>query len=77
MDFMNLQKQIPFYLLYYIIHKKKKVEKYEIYMLDVGANIGWYTFTLGKEVIMFFLLSLQKSIIIYYSKTIVYIMILT
>lgn len=34
-------------LLYYT--KKAKVEKHDVYVIDVGANIGWYTFTLGKE----------------------------
>ena len=28
--------------------KKKKLENKDIYMLDIGANIGWFTFFFGK-----------------------------
>jgi len=28
--------------------KKKNIENKEIYLIDIGANVGWYTFILGK-----------------------------
>ena len=28
--------------------QKKKAENKDIYMLDIGANVGWYTYFLGK-----------------------------
>ena len=28
--------------------KKKKINKNNIYIMDIGANVGWYTFTLSK-----------------------------
>ena len=27
---------------------KKKINKKDIYVLDIGSNVGWYTFYLGK-----------------------------
>ena len=27
---------------------KKNIKKEDIYIIDIGANIGWYTFILGK-----------------------------
>ena len=32
---------------YYSI--KKKIAKENLYVLDIGSNIGWYTFFLGKN----------------------------
>ena len=29
--------------------KKKNIERNDIYVLDIGANIGWYTFILGNK----------------------------
>ena len=34
-------------LLYY--SKKKNIDKNEIFILDIGANIGWYSIILGKK----------------------------
>ena len=28
--------------------KKKNIENKDIYLIDIGANVGWYTFILGK-----------------------------
>ena len=28
--------------------KKKKLKNKDIYLLDIGSNIGWYTYSLGK-----------------------------
>ena len=28
--------------------KKKQIENKDIYLLDIGSNIGWYTYSLGK-----------------------------
>lgn len=40
-------KNILFSLLYYA--KKKNITKNDIYILDIGANIGWYSLFLGKK----------------------------
>ena len=29
--------------------RKKNIERNDIYVLDIGANIGWYTFILGNK----------------------------
>ena len=42
----NNTKKILKALEYY--SKKKKLSKKDIYLIDIGANVGWYTYFLGK-----------------------------
>ena len=39
---LNVLKALEYY------SKKKNLENKDIYLLDIGSNIGWYTYYLGK-----------------------------
>lgn len=58
----NETKSILSSLLYY--SDKKNISKSDIYVLDIGANIGWYSLTLGNE--GYNIISFEPSKINYY-----------
>ena len=39
---LNVLKALEYY------SKKNNIENKDIYLLDIGSNIGWYTYYLGK-----------------------------
>ena len=41
-SYINVLKALEFY------SKKKNLENKDIFLLDIGSNIGWYTYYLGK-----------------------------
>ena len=54
----NIIKALSYY------SEKKNLSKNDIYIIDIGANIGWYTFTLSKYGYKIF--SFEPSKINYY-----------
>ena len=59
----NQKIHILFCLLWNII-PKKKINKNAIYIIDIGANLGWFSFILGKK--GYNILSFEPSKINYY-----------
>ena len=41
-------KLIIYWILWIIIQKKNNIKNNDIYILDIGANIGWYSISLGR-----------------------------